>query len=346
MAAMRYAWIACVLAACISKPSRPARDIDGNTGDGDAGPTLRWVTLPPGAIGGRISPRLAWDVADDRALAFGGHRDDGAFVDDLWELLPGSSAWTLVDAGPVGSGVHYEAGFAYDPALSAPMVFGGQDPSPPATFKNDLYAYSTNWLMPTSNSPPSPRAAPGLAAGGTNMYLFGGYLNGGSGLNDVYVLPQQGGLWTPKASLPSNTKFRSTGSGVTWDPHDGLFLALTGPDGADADEVRAFDPTGNIWQIMCLQCTSGGRQDASIVYMSESGRTLLIGGTSNGVPVAGTMIMNFTMTKWLPFDPTMPPARENEGVAYDPVHDAVIVFGGRGPDCNSGCGETYVLAVQ
>jgi hypothetical protein len=336
-------WLAIiVLASCISKPRQPARDIDANTDSSvDAPKQLRWTTIPSTMIDGRISPRLAWDVQNSRAVAFGGHAMTGD-VDDLWQLTWSSPSWTVLSTVPVGGGTHYQPGFGYDPGRNALMLFGGLA-SDGLTFRAELSAFTGNsWGSLALGSMPSPRAGAAFAAANGNMYLFGGF-NTGGGLGDVYSLPPSPGPWMTELGIPG-AAIRSTGTAVTWDATNTRFLALTEPTaGGDADELWSFTPGS--WKNVCTSCDSGGRQHASIVHMTTSNRTLLIGGATSGTPVAGTMILEGN--HWVTFgDPMMPPARSYEGVVYDPVDDAVIVFGGLGVDCPQGCSDTFILAVQ
>lgn len=92
------------------------------------------------------------------------------------------------------------------------------------------------------------------------------------------------------------------------------------------------------------RCTWLGRRAAGVVYVPTSDDTLIIAGNGHSEEIAGTWALSSGGSAVLR-DQLFLPRRNHFAIAYDPVRDLVLVYGGHGASCEydraSNCPETW-----
>jgi hypothetical protein len=246
-------------------------------------------------------------------------------------------------ANPLGQGGIFEPGFAFDPIRDRFVLFGGEGPNV-ADFRNDVWEFAgSSWSYLGPAGGPSPRAMAQLVydpiLGG--MRMLGGYNANAIPETWTYV----DGAWalddnTPRASMTAE----ATESTYDSDHQRVLVLEDSANALSPADGLWVHDASG--WQMLCKPCTTDGtpRIDAALVHVSGYDQTFLIGGRNNDIPdLAGTWVLVDDH-----FEPYMTlgdlPPRVDAGVAYDPVRDVVVLYGGWADSLTDIRAETWELA--
>jgi hypothetical protein len=335
-----------------------------------------WTRLTPALNPGvREGHRMTWSSADNHIVSFGGSLDNhtwtwanGAWTDHgastvakfnystaltydanrqkvvlwdgtqdvTWEWTGGTTnAWTSV-AGTTPPARSYITA-TYDAARKQIVLFGGYQST---NFDDTWVRNGTTWSEPAVATPwaePSARSNAGAAydAMRKRVVLFGGRTEAG---------PDSGETWE-------------------WDGRQWQLMAPTTPPSARDNTRLIYNAAAR--QIMLF----GGESLADMYTYSgtawapaamSGGRTALRGtaltwdsGLSRLVNFAGNDNSTFnpvdTMWTWTaaggwvsPTQTTKPPARKGHAIAYDPVRQRTVLFGGV-DDAQAPLGEVWEL---
>src|SRR5437016_3630026 len=149
------------------------------------------------------------------------------------------------------------------------------------------------------------------------------------------------GQWaslTPTVS--GGTLSARSDSAVAYDAAHSLLVMFGGKNGSGSAlaETWTYNGATNTWTKLSPAHSPSIRWGARMAYDSVHSNIVLFGGTS--ATSSGYLSDTWTWngTDWSPLSPsTAPPARADEGMAYDPGHSAVVMFGGNGGNN----GKTY-----
>jgi hypothetical protein len=298
-----------------------------------------WTELAP--AGTPPAPRCGhgaiYDPARDRMLVFGGEGDTLYFF-DVWALsLSGPAQWSeLRPSGPV-PGARSGASVIHDPRRDRMLVYGGAaDSSFGDTWSLSL-AEPAAWMKEDPAGPvPVARAQHSaiLDPGHNRMVVFGGW-DGTGPRNDAAVLALAGPpAWSVPVEVPATPGlygFRAV--------HDvtRARMVLVGYPAADTAALfRAWSlPLAGATEWTAIEATGlppDSRSGFSAVYDERRDRILVFGGYRPpgrfsdevwSLSLAGT-------PAWTPLAPagTGPMGRCQHSAIYDPVRDAMIVYGG------------------
>lgn len=235
--------------------------------------------------------------------------------DDVWRLLPSASlvgVQSWVASNPTGSPPAARWGHlaGYDPGSNRMIVFGGETVS----LGNYIYLNDV-WILTNANGNGEPSAWVGGGSGGptgrlytagaydpisNTLMIYGGQTSGGK-LADYWVLSHANGL----------------GGTATWT----YFSPLGGGPGPRDGQTAVYDAASN--ELILF----GGSNNQS-VYFNDT----WVLKNANGM--AGTPV-------WQELFPTggPPPDRAYSSAIYDPVSNAMTIFGGA-----YGLNDTWFLA--
>jgi N-acetylneuraminic acid mutarotase len=151
-----------------------------------------WTDLSPAGPlpSARLTHSLVYDSTNGVVYLFGGWKEGGIDLNDLWVYDPGANTWT--ERAPSGGPPAAREGqsMVYDSAANRVILFGGTVTN--TSFFNDTWAYdpvANEWTdLDPSGTLPSPRV------GALMMYdsirgkviLYGGW-DGASALNDTWA---------------------------------------------------------------------------------------------------------------------------------------------------------------
>lgn len=277
----------------------------------------------------RDNPRLFYDAALQRVILYGGANGNigvGTFgiLSDTWGW--DGTDWTqLSSTGPLV----LSPGIIFDKVAQRGFLFGGLD-----TVGNSS-ADSWNWngatstwtqIFPPSNSPANNEPALAYDSSLQRAVLFGGY-GTSSALNDTWIYGSTYD-WT-QASPSTSPTGRSIGA-MAW---DGQKIIMFGgrSDTGFLNETWAWD--GAKWTLLTPLHSPPARQNITMAYDSVRSQIVLFGGTGLGGPI-GTLDLGDT---WLwngsdwqnPTPANSPPARFNGRLAFDTLHQEVVLYSGR-----------------
>lgn len=266
-------------------------------------------TLPPGR-GGHVA---GYDPASNRMVTFGGQTAAGC-VNDVWVLTNanghgGSATWSQLTplGGPPESREYF--GSAYDPVSNTLMVYGGYDCQTSAVLDDYWILSNANGLggTPTWTELPTGLGGPGPRYGQTAVYdpssneliLFAGLDGQRFGIySDVWVITNANGI----------------GGYPAWEE-----LSAIGqiPD-ARFYSSAIYDVTNNVMTIF------GGAIDGGTGFCTW----FCVLTYANGVGGVPTWFGNNE-------GPLDGPGNDAQHTAvYDASRNAMIVFGGSGPNNN------------
>ena len=152
------------------------------------GAARTWANVSPGGSPpARDDHSMAYDLAHNRTVLFGGRAANGAALGDTW--LWNGSAWVNVTATAAGPSARFGHSMAYDSARNVVVLFGGDNGSQKF---NEIWEWdgaAERWRqIVVPGLAPSPRAFAALSSvspGTPGVALFGGLDS--AQLNDTWV---------------------------------------------------------------------------------------------------------------------------------------------------------------
>jgi hypothetical protein len=287
----------------------------------------------------RLWEGLAYDVADQEFVLFGGTGPPSSIFGDTWVLRHG--VWTnLTSDLRTAPSPRYYPGMAWDPALDAVVLFGGIND--PISFSDTWMFVHNHWTNLTGFVGPSPAgrsyAAMSFDSTSGDLLLFGGFNESPfREYGDTWEFRSE--RWVNLTSSLLVSPPPRPDAAMADDPGDGR-VVLFGGDSPN-DSVPFYNDTwgfsaGN-WTNLSpvLSRAPSGREDPALSSDAGAGFLLLFGGTTTpGTPalrdtwtLSGRVWSNVT-TRVLGSPPPAGGARE----AYDPSDGTVLLFGGVGVD--------------
>jgi Galactose oxidase, central domain len=269
-----------------------------------------WTSLSPGTTpSGRFGHAMAYDLANDRVVLFGG--SDGVNrLNDTW-LFDGTSwAQASPTTSPPARAGHP---LAYDLGRGRVVLFGGVS----TVTLGDTWEWDgQNWLaMTPATQPPARRSQPMIyyPPRGT-VVMWGGY-NGVQDVNDMWEW--NGTDWAPIVTLTSPAPRRA--SEMAYDVKGGGIVLFSGYlQGADTWYFDGLD-----WSQQQPAHVPPARYDHTMSTDLLRNRVVMFGGTA----VADTW--EWDGSDWLQRQPaTLPPARYDDYMVYDWIRNRTLMFGG------------------
>lgn len=294
--------------------------------------TLLSVTTPAAFLprafpGATYNPTSGHGVTVFGGLGFPSGSTTVSDFNDLWELR--NNVWTLVTPSSGSPAPRAWTQIVWDSGGNRLVMFGGYHVDGTAGSYGDTWEFSANaWsLIVPQSSGPGVRDSHGMVydASRNVTVVFGGYFP------DVIEL--SGSTW-------------STAYNVDWPPGEGQHAMAYDSDrddvfmyGSGSGESWELKVATNVWSRY-LVAGPGGRTGESVVYESARRKMLLFGGQlkSNGTAgnkVGDTWEWDTSARTWTNVSPPSgPQARNDQSMAYDPVHGVTVLFGGRDANNN------------
>ncbi|MDX9999665.1 MAG: kelch repeat-containing protein [Polyangia bacterium] len=282
----------------------------------------------PGALAGHA---LAWDSARGRIVLFGGLAPGGA-RGETWEY--DGAAWVAVSTAHAPP-PRFNHRLSYDPLRGRVVLFGGCDSLSVLGLCNgatlgDTWEYDgVDWLQMTPASSPSARSGHGMAwdTSRGSILLFGGRAPGGA-LGDLWAY--DGATWS-MLTAPGGPSARA-GHAMAYDPKEDRVLVQGGcavfRDGPNPCVGAALEDTwalsGTAWSNLTVPSPLLARVFAGVARDGR-GRLVLHGGSDSLGTRSDTW--EFGQGAWVP-GAQGGPAVSGHAMAYDPIRDRVVLFGG------------------
>jgi hypothetical protein len=234
------------------------------------------------------------------------------------------------------------ASMVYDPAMGATLLYGGNTYS---TLFGDTWAFSKakGWtqLTPAVSPPPLQGASMAYDPTTETVVLFGGSLShiGQNGVNSDETWTWDGVTWAqqlPPVSPPARG-WNAT-NGMVFDYQLGKVVLFGGytDQFIIMNDTWEWDGTSKTWTQQ-FPANSPSPRTATLAYDEITRQVVFFGGWTNGVDYGDTWTYNGV--DWVQQQPvTSPPARADNGLAFDPVLKRVVLFGGLAGACED-CGQ-------
>jgi N-acetylneuraminic acid mutarotase len=280
-------------------------------------------------------------------ILFGGADAEGQAKDDTWAYDPSANTWTnLNSAGDLPAPRVWHT-MAYAPAARKVIMFGGcSDTGDPSTYLSDTWAYDPAANTWTALNPPG--SLPSKRVGGAFVYdpvsrrilLVGGLSSANPPivLNDTWAYDAGGNTWTELK--PNGADTFAPGPAAAYDPVGARVMNIGGPDASGSlTGMGAYDPAANTWtELKPAGSVPSWRSGGCMVYDPTSGKMVLFGGCANWADPStylnDTWAYDPAANTWTELQPkgSVPSARRDYSVAYDPATRRLIMFGGDDAD--------------
>lgn len=217
---------------------------------------------------------------------------------------------------------------AYDQAAKNIVLFGGYDGS---QYLNDTWVFNgTDWVQVNTTSAPPARSAAAMSYDRTmkKFVLFGGY--NGNYLGDTWLWDGVAQTWTQ--ATPSTQPTAVTLPMLFTDPVSGRAEMVGGYDGF-LYQGTTWQWTGSDWKELNPATVLWARGAAVVANDYHNKNVMIFGGLADLNPVN---TWTWDGTNWTMQSPsTLPPWTFYSAAAYDPMVQAVVMFGGGSGDTNT-----------
>jgi len=282
---------------------------------------------------------LAYDAESDRVVMFGGQSGhynlETSFQNETWVYDVTANKWKLMRPVRTPS-KRSDYDLAYDAESDRVILFGGAAGNNPAAWGFDdtwAYNYNTNTWKEMAKGP-SGYLGIRLAydSESDRVILFGGLkMTTGRYVNETWAFDFNANTWTemkPKTSPPGRNY-----PGMTYNSKADRVLVWGGLNvsgNKPVDEsMWAYDFNANTWVEMKPgnDPYPAGRDAPQMVYNAKADRTILYGGTRGRIE---TWAYDYNTNTWTLMKPAANPGSlYGHGMAYSPLADRVILFGGK-----------------
>jgi len=260
-------------------------------------------------------------------MLYGGDSCPAAAVcpeDGLWAY--DSTGWRRICSG-CPPGHRQEHVLVRDSVRDVIVIFGGRNSIDLSG--TELWEWNgATWSSPTPAGTPPPPLTEAVAAFDEErgrMVLFGGVDATGTASSSLYEY--DGASWY--APLPAAIGPGARASAVAaWDGDRVVVYGGIDDGGQSKDDAWAWD--GSTWTELCANCTGTARAGAAFGYDRAAERLVLTNGWGPG-EIAGTW--TFDGNNWTVLSSVAPYGRDNSGMAWDPVRNRLVQFGGNGASC-------------
>lgn len=290
-------------------------------------------TQPPGLW----NPGWVYDSHVDRFILFGGFLTSTTTTNATWAYDYTSNTWTNITpvVGPQPRG---SAAMVYDSNADRVILFGGFEGTYAALNDTWIFDYATDtWTNVTTSDHPSARGVTVMAydAVADKAILFGGYSNTGL-VADTWAYDYGTNTWALRN--PTGSPSARSRAALVYNPVARASLlfggvTISGLSAMPLNDTYTYDYTANVWVHLLPPASPPARFGAGMAYDVVSQRTILFGG-ANGIPASGflkdTWAYNATLHTWANLTPPQSPSpRSDAPLAFDPLADRAVLFGGR-----------------
>ncbi len=328
------------------------------------GETPTWTLLATAggsAPSARGRTAAAYDALRDRLLLFGGASATyPSGLNDLWALSIGEAIPAWGRLGPYAAPSNrYDHTLAYDAARDRLVLCGGRG----VGYYSDVQVLPLplnqfTWSQLPAGSGPDGRAGHGMVLDSVRDRLVITHGAAAVSYDDTWRLVlASGGAWQKVAGSPSLVCLDAA---MVYDSARDQLVLFGGSTACCFSHAVYTRPLGDLttwWTLLDVQGTPPlGRAYAGAIYDPVRDRMILYGGTMGRslgdvwqLSLSGTP----TWTQLAPAGPS-PTPRQGHGVAYDPVRDRLLVYGGQyGPyacypnqECVLSLGDVWQMTLD
>ena len=288
-----------------------------------AGPTT--APLPRWRI------NLWWDAARGKIVGQGGAPDNGGY-NDTWEYAPATWSQIALSGQPRP---RYRFAMAYDPAQDVVVLYGGYTAHPNPGAHDTWHLVDGVWTLQPGAGEPTAMYGFDLTFVSSRLRLEGFSGNDTSGttvLDDLHQYDAAAAVWSDAPTCCPNPR---SDHGWADAPAAGGTLLFGGWACCIAGTGRYL--AADTWILdadqewMQVETSAGpsARMSPALAYDSVRSRVVLYGGTTTPGGVVGRDdTWAFLGGVWQKLiEPSAPGPRKGASLVYDPVRDAMVLFG-------------------
>lgn len=301
----------------------------------------------------RLACRLVYDPVNERLMMFGGmHEGSQAQVfEDTWIFDWGTESWRPLEV-ELHPPPRMDYGMVYVPELEGFILFGGWNTG---GWLGDTWLYdcaSQTWTELHPVAAPEARNSFGFCCDEANgvVVLYGGYTDALPDMGDTWLYDYSANTWTeasPEVSPPA-----LYGCEMIYDPSTGAVLLFGGHYYEnDRDffvrSVWEYDAAVNMWTERPTQSGPSERYWQNTAHNAEDGTVIIFGGRRLGSQYDASWLYSQGDDSWTRLNVAhRPRSRFQSAFAYDPGHDAAVLFGGFTFENRQSFGDTWILDLS
>lgn len=164
------------------------------------------------------------------------------------------------------------------------------------------------------------------------VVMFGG-LSASGALASTAIMDLATHAWADSVAINAPPTARYDHSAV-WNQVNGRYTIFGGTNGTTRfADAWALDPATMVWTSLVTSGSApSARSNHSAIFDSAGGRMLVFGGFNGTTVLNDLYALDATTLQWTSLSPsgTPPEARQGAVAVYDPVHRALVLFGGAG----------------
>ena len=296
---------------------------------------VNWSLRSETGPAARHEHRMAYDAGSGKVTLFGGRKANGLLANDTWVWDAAQRNW--IDVTPAGLKPSPRTAHAMvsvtSPAGSSLFLFGGYQTG---IYTNDSWEWNgvtKTWRNVTPAGPsPSHRVNHAMAFDPDRgkVLLFGGQGTNNLRLNDMWEWDVTARTWTNitfSGPRPTPRKY----SGMVYDEATGKIVLFGGSDATIRfGDTWEWDPAKKSWaDVTPAGAKPSPRSELTMIYNSTCMKSVLYGGYTAGSNDE-RWEWDGLMKTWrlAPKGTNTPGRRSQYGMAYNPVTNGILLFGG------------------
>jgi len=301
----------------------------------------------------RYGCRLVYDPVNERLMMFGGTYSGTSpqVYDDTWTFDWDTESWRLLEVEPHPP-QRMDYGIVYVPELEGFILFGGWNMGGRL---GDMWLFdcaSQTWTELHPAAAPEARTSMGFCLDEAKgvVVLYGGYTDDLPDMGDTWLYDYSTNTWTeaaPETSPPS-----MYGCEMIYDPSTQAALLFGGhyyENDRDffISTVWEYNAAADTWADRQTQSGPSERYWQNTAYNNQDGTVIIFGGRRLGSQYDDTWLYSPGDDGWTRLNVAhRPQARFQSAFAYDPEHNAVVMFGGFTFQNRQTFGDTWILDLS
>lgn len=295
-------------------------------------PILLAAAAPAQWTGERLalSPALttnataAFDHTGLQVMAFGGYDTATQATNTTWRYDGATWSSTIL---PVSPPPRAHAQMAASVARGVVVLYGGQG-SVFGPLLDDTWEWNgTVWQQRPTSTTPGPRIDGSMTYDllRDRVVLFGGRVSFSSMTDATWEYDGQNWTLQNVGAAP----LARYGAAMAFDIARGRVLLYGGTTQSGVEQSDTWTYNGAQWQLVPNSSAPGPRFTAQMVYDWGDSRCRLFGGSGATSIQTPDDAWEFDGVNWTLTPGPYPPGRSEHAMAYDPVRDQSVMFGGR-----------------
>jgi hypothetical protein len=283
------------------------------------------ITIKPPARGAHS---MVFDPHNDVAVIFGGFNLAGGWhsLGDTWTYSYTDNSWTQLTLTPRPSARSNHA-MVYCNQTNEIILYGGDVVTDTWSFDCE----TQTWSQVVTSTNPGVHHSLALAYDPQEnaVILFGGFDGEGMDTDDTWKFDCDTRDWTEMS--PSTAPLSRYGCVMVYDESINLIVLTAGNTATQGhqDDTWVYNATANTWTELTPTGTPDELKWPMMAYDSVNEKCILFGGQIGDTAVDHTWVYDGQMNTWTrQYPDDAPEGMINTGLAFDPVNNVTILFGG------------------